>query len=713
MNNLDPRRSRWIKFRMGVLCSLLGVGLGSVVASAFNIQVKHGMEWRQIAEHQRERKLRVTPTRGSLLDRNGEPIAVTVDVPSIAVNAVEMVRGITEPRATAILDANAAMLAKILDLPYADVQHRLRSKRRFVWLKRRLGQDEVTALRGLADPKSAQVPGGMKGLMIEGEGHRFYPGREALWGLAGYVSPDGEGLDGLERSFDEDLRGRPDQIKALRDRNGTMLFGDGVDDERAFAGDDVELTIDLGLQYQVQEDLEAALRAFEAKSGSAIVIDPNTGEVLAIASAPAFNPNDYGDSPIEARRHHGLADRIEPGSTMKIFTLAAAIADGKLGPTEELYCENGAWQIGGITIHDTHPEGMLPPSQIIAKSSNICAGKVGLSLGEAGLYSALKRFGFGEPTGVEIAGEVGGVLRARGRPWFDVEVAEASFGQGISVTNMQLAMAMAAIANGGKLMQPMVARRVISATGEVVREETATVRREVVPAATARIIADMMTGVVEEGGTGREAYIPGYRVAGKTATAQKSNPATGKYDPDRWVSSFVGFVPAQKPRFVISVVIDEPWTAHLGGQVSAPVFRRIAMRALSRYGVAPSGELAKAPITFPLEDPTPRAYAELAKGTARDLDFTGPLGAVTSPAPATSSAPTAALAGTTPVLDSADRVAVPAVSGLPAREAIKVLGAAGLTPMIDGTGLVVRQEPASGVAVAKGTAVKLRLEPAS
>jgi cell division protein FtsI (penicillin-binding protein 3) len=721
MRNVDPRRARWIRARMIVLSSLLTAGLFSVVASAFNIQVKHGAEWRMIAERQRQKRLKVMPMRGSILDRNGEPLAVSLDVPSAAINVAEMIRGMPEPRALATIELAAQRISSALSLPHAEVAQRLKSRRRFLWLKRRLSQQEAEALKQLADPRN---PNAIKGLMIEGEGHRFYPGREALWGLVGYVSPDGVGIDGLERSLDDELRGDPSRITALRDRKGTVLFGDGIEDERAIAGDDVQLSLDLGLQYGVQEDLEAGLRAFEAKAGSAIVVDPNTGEVLAIATAPAFNPNDYGDSPIEARRHHGIADRIEPGSTMKIFTIAAAIAEGKLKPTEELFCENGAWSIGGVTIHDTHPEGLLTPSQIIQKSSNICAAKIGLSLGEAGLYGAYKRFGFGEPTGLGLPGEAAGVLRARGRPWFEVEVASAAFGQGISVTSMQLAMAMSAIANGGRLLEPILVKRVTSSTGTVVREELPTVRREAVPAAAARTVAEMMTSVVEEGGTGREAYIAGYRVAGKTATAQKADPATGKYDPDKFIASFVGFVPAQKPRFVIAVTLDEPWVAHLGGQVSAPIFRRIAMRALARYGVAPSGDVAKTPITFPLEDPTAQLLA--ANAAEIPLDATGPGGAVASPTASGSVRPTPLAppspAGASPGVaatsavtadPSAPLLAIPDVTGLPAREAVRMLGAIGLAPVLDGSGIVQRQEPPAGGTIRKGSTIRLHLEPAS
>jgi cell division protein FtsI (penicillin-binding protein 3) len=270
---------------------------------------------------------------------------------------------------------------------------------------------------------------------------------------------------------------------------------------------------------------------------------------------------------------------------------------------------------------------------------------------------------------------------------------------------------MSAIANGGKLMEPRLVRTVTGATGQLVREELPTVRREVVPAFAARMVTEMMTGVVEEGGTGREAHIPGYRVAGKTATAQKADPATGKYDPDKFVASFVGFVPAQKPRFVIAVVVDEPWIAHLGGQVAAPIFRRIAMRALARFGVAPSGEVAKTAVTFPLEDPTPLVYAE-ARAMVPEVELTGPGGSVSAPMSVPSAfAPLPASSQS--AVAGAQRVIVPDLAGMGARDAAHALVSIGLLPIFDGTGSVTRQEPAPGTLLLQGTAVRVRLSPGS
>ena len=701
MYNLEVHRARWIRVRMGMLCALLFAGLCSIVASAYNIQVKHGSEWRQIAEKQRQRKLKIQPMRGSIYDRNGEPLAVSVDVPSVAVNVVEMIRGVPEIRVNQLIEMNAVRLAQALNLPVLDVQNRLRTRRRFVWVKRHLSQHEASSLRALMDVRS-QNP--MKGILIEGEGHRFYPGRESVWGLIGYVSSDGVGIDGIEKTFDEELRGHQEQISALRDRKGSLLFGNRIEDERALAGNDLHLTLDLGLQFQVFEDLEAGMRAVEAKSASAVVLDPNTGEILAMASVPAFNPNDYADSPIEERRHHAMFDRYEPGSTMKVFTLAAALSEGKIKPTDTLFCENGYWEINGKIIRDTHPAGDSTPSEILAKSSNICAAKIGTLLGEAKLYSAFKQFGFGESTGLGLPGEASGVLRPRGRPWFDIEVAYASFGQGISVTNLQMAYAMATIANGGRLLEPLLVKNIISPTHTVVREEVPIVRREVISTHVARIVAEMMTGVVEEDGTGLEASVAGYRVAGKTSTAQKASSASG-YSGGKFVASFVGFVPVHKPRFVIAVTVDEPVVAHSGGQVAGPIFRRIAMHALARFGVAPSNAFAKAPISVPLEDPTPRAYARSIPSASQETAL--PIPSTQTGTKSDIVAPIALASGVPPV----GYTVVPNLIGWPARDAIRALNSIGLSVQLDGTGLIWQQEPVSSTLVAKKSVVKLRLKP--
>jgi cell division protein FtsI (penicillin-binding protein 3) len=684
MRNLDPKRAKWIRVRMGVLCAIMGVALGIVVSSAYRVQVEDGPVWRETAEKQRQKRLHVEPKRGTITDRNGTELAVSVDVPSASVDVVEMLHGAETPDAqTAVLKDASARLAQILALDANELYGKLAQKKRFSWLKRRISGDEAQALRDVGDAKKQVRP--IRGIAIEGEGKRYYPGRELLGPVLGFVAPDGQGKDGLELSLDEQLRGHADEVRGLRDRSGRLLFAEGQGDEQALAGGDVQLTIDLGIQHVVERELDAAFGTYETKGGAAVVVDPTTGEILALASTPGYNPNDYGDSDVDARRDRVITDRFEPGSVMKVFTVAAALAAGSVKPTESIYCEHGSYQLGNVTIHDTHLNDWLTPTQILAKSSNIGALKIALALGEPGLYSAFRRFGFGEPTGLPLPGEASGVLRPRGRPWFDVETANASYGQGVSVTTMQLAMGMAAIANGGRLLEPILVKRITSPSGEIVSENGTRLRREAVPASIAHLVTEMLTAVTEDGGTGVEAAVPGFRVAGKTATAQKADPATGKYADGKFTASFVGFVPADKPRLVIAIVLDEPMIGHYGGDLAGPVFRRVAEASLRYLGVTPSGSGKLAGLTR-AGDPADALVKPLVSSTLPPL-----------PPP--------------PPDPNAINVPVPDVTGMAARDVVKTLLALGLVPQVEGSGRAARISPNPGALVPKGSTVRVTFGP--
>ncbi|CAN5506424.1 penicillin-binding protein [soil metagenome] len=685
MRNLDPKRAKWIRVRMGVLCALMGVALGIVVSSAYRVQVEDGPVWRETAEKQRQKRLHVEPKRGTVMDRNGTELAVSVDVPSVSVDVVEMLHGTESAEAeTAVLKDASVRLAQILALDANELYSKLVTKRRFLWLKRRISGEEAQALRDIGDAKKQLRP--VRGLSIEGEGKRYYPGRELLGPVLGFVAPDGLGKDGLELALDEQLRGHADEVRGLRDRSGRLLFAEGQGDESALAGGDVTLAIDLGIQHVVERELDAAFGTYETKGGAAVVVDPTTGEILALASTPGYNPNDYGESDVESRRDRVITDRFEPGSVMKVFTVAGALAAGSLKPTESIYCEHGSYQMGNVTIHDTHLNDWLTPTQILAKSSNIGALKIGLGLGEAGLYSTFRRFGFGEPTGLPLPGEASGVLRPKGRPWFDLETANASYGQGVSVTAIQLAMAMAAIANGGRLLEPILVKRITSASGEVITENGTRMRREAVPPSVAHLVTEMLTAVTEEGGTGVEAAVAGFRVAGKTATAQKVDPATGKYSVDKFTASFVGFLPADKPRLVIAIVLDEPIIGHYGGDLAGPVFRRVAEASLRYLGVtqAGSGKLVSVSRDGDLADAVPRPSVTSTMAALPPPNATQP-GAIT--------------------------VAIPDVTGMGARDAVKTLLAAGLVPQVEGSGRAARISPSAGAVVPKGSTVRVTFGP--
>jgi cell division protein FtsI (penicillin-binding protein 3) len=676
--------------RMGILCGAMAVGLGGFVSSAYRVQVEDGAPWRETAEKQRHSLIHVEPKRGTVYDRNGTALAVSVEVPSVSADVGEMLRGVEDPAGqTALLRDAAARLAQGLQLDANELYARLATKRRFLWIKRRVSSDEVDFVRALGDDKKQVRP--LRGLRFEGEGHRYYPGRELAGSLLGFVSPDGIGRDGIELSLDDELKGRVEDVNGLRDRTGRLIFSQGKTDERALAGHDVYLTIDEGIQHVAERELDTARRTYESLGASIVVLDPNSGEILAMASTPGYNPNDYSESEAGDRRDRVVSDRFEPGSVMKTFTVAAALAAGTLHANDQIYCEHGVTTVAGSPVHDTHINDWLTPTQILARSSNIGALKIGLNLGEAGLYSALRRFGFGEPTGIELPGEAQGVLRPRGRPWFEADTAYASFGQGISVTTIQLAMAMGAIANGGRLLEPVLVHKVVDGRGDTVREGAPRVRREVVPPSIAHMVAEMLTAVTESGGTATQAAIPGFRVAGKTSTAQKVDPATGKYSMEKFTASFVGFVPAERPRLVIAVVLDEPTEGHLGGELASPVFRRVAESTLSYLGVTPSAPSAKL------------------QGVTR----AGDIADTTLAATPASDLPELAEPAVARVVDAKDAVRVPDASGMAMREAVRAIAGAGLVPEIEGSGRLVRQAPSAGVTAAKGSSVRLLFEPAS
>ena len=696
MKNLTPERARWIRIRMGILCGLMGVGLGVIVSGAFRIQVEDGHDWYDLAERQRQRRLHVTPKRGTIYDRNGAPLAESVEVPSISLDAVELLRGIEDRYLPMRIQQYSERISQALGMPVEDVVEKLSRRRRFVWLKRRVSEAEVAAVRALGD-KSQRYP--LRGLTIEGEGHRFYPNRELAGPVIGFVSPDGEGREGLELALDQELRGKIGEVRGLRDRSGRLIFSEGIEDEAALAGHNVVVTIDKGIQFTVERELEAAMKTYEAVGGSVIVADPATGEILAMASGPGYNPNDYSTAAPDARRNRAVVDRFEPGSTMKIFTISSALAARSVSPTASIYCEEGNMAIDNVTIHDTHPAKWLAVTQILSLSSNIGTAKIAMGLGEQRLYEGLRRFGFGDLTGIPFPGESTGVLRPRARPWVQVETASAAFGQGVSVTALQLTMAMVAVANGGRLLEPVLVKRITDGAGTVLSDTQPRVRREAIPPSVAKMMSEMLVAVTEGDGTGVEAAIPGFRVAGKTGTAQKIDPATGRYTDTHYVASFVGFVPAEKPRLVIAVVLDEPMGGmYGGGSVAAPVFRRVGEMALRYLGVTPRGsvpmKLSEVSDRAREGDPATNTYQVLTEARAAVAPITA--GVVTPSAPMRSG-----------------ETRVPDLTGQPVREAIRAASTAGLLPAAFGTGRLARVEPPAGTVLPKGSPVKLYFEPSS
>jgi cell division protein FtsI (penicillin-binding protein 3) len=680
-----------MRFRLGVLTLLLCAAGGAVVVRAYDVQIRRAEGLRAMAEDQSLRDVRLTPRRGTILDRNGAELASSVDVDSVWVNPRQFRRNV-EDAASA-----TGRLAALLGLDRKVLRARLDSDRYFVWLKRRVSPKEAQAVRSL----------GLPGVDIAPESRRFYPNRELAAHVLGTANVDGGGIDGVELALDERLRGSAARVPALRDRRGVVVFSGNLDD-RAARGGDVTLTIDRTIQHLAERELELAVRTFEARGGSVVVVDPRTGEILAIANYPTFNPNDPSRAATADRRNRALTDRFEPGSTMKPFTVAGALDRGVIREDQRLHCENGRMKASVHHIHDTHRYEMLSVSEIVQHSSNIGTAKIGMMLGRAGLYDALRGFGFGQRTLVSLPGETGGSLRDPSK-WYEIDNATIAFGQGVSVTVLQLTMAMAALANEGRLMRPLLVKQVTDARGAVIEAPAPEIVRQAVSSRVAKLVTDMMVTVTNEEGTGIEAAVDGYLVAGKTGTAQKPDPVHGGYAEDRWSSSFVGFAPADAPRLAISVIIDEPLIAHYGGQVAAPAFRRIMEGSLRHLGVAartaPVAVVEKdaarreSPLAEPRAERLGRVGRELAAGAAEQVASdarAGDASALASSAEGASEPPPG-------------EGRVPDLAGLSARAVLVAARAAGFEVRLEGSGVVHSQRPAAHTIAAPFTRVHVTL----
>ncbi|HEX2770039.1 MAG TPA: penicillin-binding protein, partial [Geobacteraceae bacterium] len=387
---------------------------------------------------------------------------------------------------------------------------------------------------------------------------------------------------------------------------------------KASKGHNVILSLDKNIQYITEKELAKAVTASGASGGMALVVEPQSGRVLAMANYPSFNPNAYTRYSTSFLRNKTIVDSFEPGSTFKVFLVAAALEENVVTPNDAFNCENGSYYIGGRTIHDTHKYGRLTVADILKYSSNIGAAKIGGRLGQERLYSHLKDFGFGARSGIDLPGEAYGYLR-NGSQWFGVDLATISFGQGVSATALQLVMAVSAVANGGMLMKPYVVEKISNENGVEMEQISPQVRRRVLSPETAKLMSQMMEGVATEGGTGMTAAVEGYRVAGKTGTAQKVDPITRGYSVDKRTASFVGFIPADKPRFTILVVIDEPKTSPYGGVVAAPAFSAIAQQSLCYLKVPPDPALKTRHETIEVKTPAPAdVTTAAAEGTIND-----------------------------------------------------------------------------------------------
>ena len=647
--------------RAALVAAALLAAFGVVLARAAKVQLLDRARLSRLARDQTRREIEWAPRRGTIVDRRGAALAITRDVDSIFADPAAFANARER-------GAAADLLARALRVERAKLLARLTGEKRFVWLKRRVDEETAARVAGL----------GLDGIELVKEPKRFYPQRALAGHVLGFVGEDG-GQEGLERELDSWLRGKPVSVQAVRDARGATVLAQGAPDPADLTGATVTLTLDSAIQLAAERELSRAVSSSRATAGWAVAVDVQSGAVLALASNPAFDANKPGRDP-GVWRDHAVQDQLEPGSTIKSLVVAAALDAGALDPEKQLYCEEGVWERNGHRIHDTHKVGWATPAAVLRESSNICAAKIGEALGKQRLIAALRAFGFGERTGIGLPGEARGALPDPAR-MPEIAVDTVSFGQGLSATGLQTVMAMAAIANGGTLLKPFIVSSVTAPDGKVVlqrqREE---VRRVMLPE-TARKITAMLEEVVEKG-TGTKARVNGFRVAGKTGTAQKVDPVRGGYGEKR-LASFLGFLPAEEPRLALLVAVDEPEGDVFGGSVAAPAWSAIAAEALRQIGVAPESareEVALASIAAADDEPAPDADGDEAPPPRTPL-----------PAPGHS--------------------VVPDLTGLPARSAVRRLAEAALEPELRGSGRTVAQSPRAGAIVRRGARVRVMLAP--
>lgn len=656
---------------LGVMVCALSVVIGRV----YYLQTARGENLSELSSKQTARSIKLQAKRGSIVDRRGVEMAVTVEVPSVFVRP----REIENPSQV------ARQLVPHLSRDFDSLLKRIDSKSNFVWLERQTTPTSAEAIRLLE----------IKGVGITTESKRYYPLQERAGQVLGFVNIDGKGLEGLESSMNSTLAGGEFTIDGMRDSRGRTLLMSDLPEFSKFEGNSIALTLDTRIQRIAEQSLQKAVDKFEAKGGYAVVMDVNTGEVIALANTPNFDPNHFGDYSSGDWRLRSVTDTFEPGSIFKPFILAAALDAKKVNLSSQFDTEKGRIKIGRYTIRDSSPHEILSAAEIMQVSSNIGIYKIAQTIGKKATYDGIRGFGFGGRSGIQVRGEQPGLVWPPDR-WAEVSFANIAFGQGLTTTPLQMTAGMAAIANRGMLMKPRLIKEIRDKNGDIIKKSPPTLVRRVVSPEAARETSWAMSLVTREGGTGSNAAMEGYTVAGKTGTAQKVNPETRRYDPHMWVGSFIGFAPAEAPEFVVNVMIDEPKGSHYGGVVAAPVFKDIMRAALSLRGVMPLAEADR----FQFDD-------EEDEPSADDVELLAEVGDDVLVLPTVHI--------DDELLDDADIVdgSAPDFRGLTLRAALQHANERNLLPVIDGWGRVISQLPAPGTPMEPGENIALVLSPAT
>ena len=697
--------------RLYILAGILVVWLAAIGFRLVFLQVLHYGDYVQRAQRQQQRSIEVAAKRGVIYDRNGHELAMSVQVDSIFAVPAEIP---DQP-------STAAILARVLKLDRQDILARLQSSRAFAWIARKVDADTGERIRAL----------NLKGIYFQKESKRFYPKRELAAQVLGYVGLDDEGLGGLEREFDGRLRGRPGKMLISMDAKRRWF---GRVERQPDSGQNLVLTIDEKIQYIAEREIERALQETHAEAATIIVQNPHTGEVLALANRPTFNPNLFGKVPAQAMKNRAVSDVYEPGSTFKIVTVAAALEEKLTRPEEMIDCQEGAIQIGGLRIRDHEKFGMLSVSDIVAHSSDVGAIKLGLRLGDERFDHYIRAFGFGSQTGIELPGETRGLTKPVSR-WSKVSIGAISMGQEIGISAVQLASMVSSIANDGVFIPSriMAGTMAPSAPLQNVAYHVPQQRRVISPL-TAVEMKKMLESVVLHG-TGRKALLDGYTSAGKTGTAQKVDPATGAYSRTKYVGSFAGFAPVNQPAITVVVIIDSAQGLHQGGQIAAPVWTRVTQQVLAYLNVPHDAEFKDSPQRRLLmakasdDDLNESSPDRLGTGVELAEDSTAP------PAPAASKSATAPFARVsmrtsapepppqppltapasapiptsgTVVVDTDAGVIVPSLLGKGVRNALEIAQDAGIEIDVVGTGVAREQMPPPGSRIPPGGHVAVR-----
>lgn len=561
--------------RIGVVCALLVLVFTTFAWRLIHLQILQYDYFSKLAAQKHLRCQPIPAKRGRILDRNGEELAVNIPVRTVTADGTH----IKDPAAL------AAVAAPFLEMPVKELTDKLSTKRPYVVIKKEVAEEKAQAM--IATMEKARL----RGLYLEEGSVRSYPNGEMLCHVLGFVDHSSHGIDGIEKSFDRELSGQDGFRWIEHDRKGLEIVTYRGQEQLPENGSDIRLTIDMGLQAIVEKEVDAAFRDLHPAGAAAILVDPQTGEILAMANRPNFDPNKFNEAKPEEMRNRIITDMYEPGSVFKIVVASAALNEGIVSDRTRIFCENGLFSYGGKTVKDHHKAGDMSLAEILQYSSNIGSAKMSLMMKDQKYYDYVRAFGFGEKTGIPLQGEISGLVNPP-RRWDMLTKTRMAFGQSVSVTPIQMIMAMSSVGNAGKLMKP----RLVLSRGEGSTPSETEAPRQIVREETSKFIANALQKVVSKEGTAPLAAIDGFTVAGKTGTAQKVGPHGG-YLNDRYIVSFAGFFPAEHPRLTGLVIVDDAKigaAANYGGLVAAPIFAHIGGRAARYLDIQQENAVAQA-----------------------------------------------------------------------------------------------------------------------